>query len=110
MTRTLNPLILLLAAGLSVAACNKSPADAQADAVRDTSSGVAAQIDKSADAVEANGKAAADATKTAAENKADVMHDQADAVKANGEAKADAIEKTPPADTTTVTTATTKTK
>ncbi len=88
----LMPMALMLTAGLALTACNKSPEDKQADAVRTSTEAVADSVDAQADAVAADGKAAAEATKDNATSTADAMHDQADAIKDKGEAKADAIE------------------
>lgn len=75
------PLLLLVAATMTLAACEKKTTDAQADAVRDTSAAAAADIDNKADGVEDKGEANADA-----------MREGADAVRDRGENKADAIE------------------
>ena len=74
-------LLLLLAATLTLTACEKKVTDAQADAVRDTSDAAAADIDNKADRVEDKGEANADA-----------MREGADAVRDRGENTADAIE------------------
>jgi len=107
-------LLLVLGAGVSLAACQKSTKDAQADAVRDTSEAAAASIDKSATAVEDKGAAMSKAVEANATATADAMHNQADAIKSNAETKADAIEagtlgaKTSTGDTTPTTVATKK--
>jgi hypothetical protein len=88
MTFKFAPTIMILVAGLSLAACNKSTPDAQADAVRDTTAAAANSVDASADAVEKQGEVAADQ----ADVKADAMRDNADAMKNTAETKADAIE------------------
>lgn len=75
------PLLLLVAAAMSLAACEKKTTDAQADAVRNTSDAAAADIENKADSVEEKGEANADA-----------MREGADAVRDRGENKADAIE------------------
>jgi uncharacterized membrane protein YqiK len=75
------PLLLLVAAAMTLAACEKKTTDAQADAVRNTSDAAAADIDNKADAVENKGEANAEA-----------MREGADAVRDRGENKADAIE------------------
>ena len=85
-------LLLVCVAGVSLAACNKKTADAQADAVRDTTQAAASSMESSADAVENKGEAVADATKDNAAASADAMRSEADAVKDTGERKADAIE------------------
>ncbi|HPU15761.1 MAG TPA: hypothetical protein PK808_06735 [Polymorphobacter sp.] len=99
MKRILIPSILLVTAALTLAACQKSPADAQADAVRTDSKATATAVDAQADTIEANGKADASVTKDVTKNQADALHDQADAIAENGEKRADAIEagKVPPA-------------
>jgi hypothetical protein len=75
------PMLLLIAATLTLAGCEKKVTDAQADAVRDTSDAAAADIDNKADRVEDKGEANADA-----------MREGADAVRDRGENTADAIE------------------
>jgi hypothetical protein len=107
---TFAPTLVILAAGLALAGCNKSTTDAQADAVRDTTKAEAASIESKADVVENNGEAMGSATEDNARATADAMRNSADAVKDTGEAKADAIEageigattKTENATTTTV--------
>lgn len=86
------PTILVLAAGLSLAACNKSPADAQADAVRDTTNAEAASTEQKADVIENQGEAVGGVTEDRAEATADAMRDKAEAITDRGEMKADAIE------------------
>lgn len=92
MKMTFAPTMLILAAGLSLAACNKSPKDAQADAVRDTTKAEAANIEQKADVVENQGEAVGGVTEDAAAATADAMRNKADAVTNTGEMKADAIE------------------
>ena len=93
------PLLLLVAAAMTLAACEKKTADAQADAVRDTSAAAASDMDNKADAVEDRGEAVGDS-----------MRDKADAVRDRGEAKADAIEAGTVGATTKTDTMTTTTK
>ena len=75
------PLLMLVAAALTLAACEKKTTDAQADAVRDTSDAAAADLENRANTVEEKGEANADA-----------MREGADEVRDRGERKADAIE------------------
>lgn len=75
------PLLLLVAAAMSLAACEKKTTDAQADAVRDTSDAAASDMENKADRAEDRGEANADA-----------MREGADAMRDRGENKADAIE------------------
>lgn len=75
------PLLLLVAAGLTLAACEQKTTDAQADAVRNTSDAAASDMENKAERVEDRGEANADA-----------MRESADAVRDRGENKADAIE------------------
>lgn len=98
MKNYLTPAILMLAAGLTLTACNKKPADTAADVSRAETEGAAAQMDTSADTVENKGEALGGAAENAADAQASAMHDQADATKEAGEKKADAIEagKIPP--------------
>jgi predicted small secreted protein len=102
MKRIIMPTILLATAALTLAACQKKPADVQADAVRNDTQATATAVDNSADTIEANGKADASMTKNATENQADALRNQADAIEKNGENRADAIEagKVPPAPVT----------
>lgn len=86
-----SPLLLVAVAGVALAACNKKPADAQADAVRDTTEAAATSIENKADAVE-NQADSQNAVQNNAEKQADAMRNQADQIKENGEKKADAIE------------------
>ncbi len=88
----LSPLLLVLVAGVSLAACDKKTTDSQADAVRDTSDAAASDIDNKADAVEDAGEAMGARTENQADANADAMRNQADAVRDRGERKADAIE------------------
>ena len=92
MTLKFAPMILVIAAGMSLAACEKKTTDAQADAVRDTTKAAASSMENKADVVENQGEAAGTAAKDGAEASADAMRNQADAVKDAGERKADAIE------------------
>ena len=93
--------IFFLAAGLSLAACNKSVPDAQADAVRATTEAEAANTEAMAqgagttggvtrDAMGSNGTAGT--TMGADSNAENRAEDKADAIRDAGEAKADAIE------------------
>ena len=84
------PTMLILAAGLSLAACNKSTTDAQADAVRATTDAEAANVEAKADVVENQGEAVGGVTEDKAEATADAMREGADATKDAGEMKADA--------------------
>jgi hypothetical protein len=103
--------LIVLAAGISLAACEKKAADVQADAVRDQADTTASTMENKADIVENTGADQAAAVEGATDNKADAMRDQADAVKDNAEQKADAIEAGDNmATTTTDTTATTTRK
>ncbi|GGE12030.1 hypothetical protein GCM10011529_17960 [Polymorphobacter glacialis] len=90
--KTLTPTMMILAAGLTLAACNKSPADKAADVARAETEGAAAQIETTADTIENKGEAVGGVVEDNAEVKADAIRDQADAVKDAGEAKADKIE------------------
>ena len=92
MNRFSTPAVIALVAGLALAGCNKSPKEAQADAVRNNADAMANQVDKQADAVEKQGDATAAAATDAAGNQADAMHNQADIMKDNAEKKADDIE------------------
>ena len=92
-------LLLVIAATVSLAACEKKVTDAQADAVRSTSDAAAADIDNKADVAETKGEATGDA-----------IRDSADAVRDKGEAKADAIEAGTEGATTKTDTLTTTTK
>ena len=103
------PTMLVLAAGLSLAACNKSTADHQADAVRDTTKAEAANIEQKADVVENHGDAMGGVASDHADATADAMRDHADAVKNAGEKKADAIEDGKMGATTTTNTGVTTT-
>jgi hypothetical protein len=110
---TLAPTLLILAAGLALAGCQKSTTDAQADAVRDTTKAEASSMETRADVVENNGAAVGAATEDNAKAAADAMRDDAKAVKDTGEVKADAIEAgkigaTTKTDTSTTTTEPTK--
>lgn len=105
--------MILMAAALTLAGCEKSTADAQADAVRDSTSATATNMENKADSVEKTGEVAGQVTENKAEANADAIRDQADAVKDAGETKADAIEAgtagaTTTTDTMTTTTAPTK--
>jgi uncharacterized membrane protein YqiK len=84
-------LSLLLTAGVGLAGCSKSPADRQADVVRQTSEQRADTMDNQADAVEKSGANTGEAVKSNAEVKADAIHDQADNVRDQGKADAQAI-------------------
>lgn len=75
------PVLLMVAAAVTLAACDKKTTDAQADAVRNTSDAAAADLENRADRVEDRGEASAEA-----------MRESADAVRDRGENKADAIE------------------
>lgn len=113
MKLNLAPAMLILVAGLSLAACNKSTADKQAEAVRDTTGAAASSMEAQADVVENKGEAVGAATADNAEAAADSMRNQADAMKETGEKKADAIEDgkigaTTATDTTVTTTVPTK--
>jgi hypothetical protein len=114
MTPRFTPILLLLAAGVSLAACNKSTTDAQADAVRETSNAAAASIDQEAAMVEDKGEAMGKAAEANADETADAMRNKADAIKTEAETKADAIEAgtlgatTSTGDTTTTTVPTKK--
>ncbi len=88
----LKPAIILIAAGLSLAACDKSPADKAADVSRAQTEGAAAQVDAAATATEKQGEAVGGATEDSMTTNADAMHNSADAMKDAGEKKADAIE------------------
>ena len=83
---------IIFASAFSLTACNKSPAEKTADAVRDQTTTAAKAVDSQADAMKATGAANADATKQAADNQASAMHTQADAMKDTGKKHADAIE------------------
>lgn len=113
MKLNLAPTMLILVAGLSLAACNKSTADKQADAVRDTTGAAASSMNAQADVVENKGEAAGAAAADNAAATADSMRNSADAMKDTGEKKADAIEAgkmgaTTSTDSTTTTTVPTK--
>ena len=84
--------LLVFVCAFTLAACDKSTKDAQADALRDTSAAAGADIDENAEAVEEQGKAMSNATETEAKATADAMRKQADAVRARGEMQADALE------------------
>jgi hypothetical protein len=88
----LKPAVILIAAGLSLAACDKSPADKAADVSRAQTEGAAAKVDAAATATEQQGEAVGGATEDAMTAKADAMHNSADAIENAGEKKADAIE------------------
>lgn len=88
----LTPIAMVLAAGLTLAGCNKSPQDKAADAVRDQANASASNVDAAADAAAATASDTSSAAAAGAKATADAMHDQADAIKDNGKAKADAIE------------------
>jgi hypothetical protein len=92
----LKPAIILIAAGLSLAACNKSSTDKAADTAADVSraetEGNAAQVDTAADTMENKGEAVGGTTEDAMTADANAMRDRADAMNAAGEKKADAIE------------------
>lgn len=84
--------LLVLSAGLSLAACNKPATDAKADAVRAEADATAAQVDTNADTLEKTGENQAAAIEGATDTKADAMRNTADAIEKTGEKQADAIE------------------
>lgn len=92
MTSRPSALLLVFACAITLAACEKSTKDAQADAMRDTSAAAGADIDEKADAVEDQGEAVGQAAEKQAEARADAMRERADNVRARGERKADAVE------------------
>jgi hypothetical protein len=93
MKKYLTPAIMMVAAGLTLASCNKKPEEKAADLSRAQTEGAAAQVDVQANTVENKGEVIGGATEKAADSQADALHSQADAIKAAGEKKADAIEK-----------------
>lgn len=94
MKTNISVLMIVAAAGLGLAACNKSPEAKQADAVENNANATANAMKNQADVVEKQGENAGDAMTTSTENKADAIRDQADTVKKEGEAQADAIKDT----------------
>jgi len=101
--------LTILAATLALAGCNKSTKDAQADAVRDTTSAAASDMESQADGVENQAAAIGGTTENSTVATADAMRDSADTMRKEGEAKADAVEAGTMGATTTTDSASTTT-